>query len=80
MEVQLKYRTALVLAPHTDDGELGAGGFISLLIENKAKVYYAAFSTAEESLPAGMPKDILKIELRNATRKLGIESKNLLYY
>jgi N-acetylglucosamine malate deacetylase 1 len=74
------FRRVLVLAPHTDDGELGAGGTIAKLIESGAEVYYAAFSTAEESVPAGFPKDILKTEVRNATLKLGIPGDNLLIY
>ena len=48
------FKKVLVLAPHTDDGELGAGGFISKLIEDGADVYYMAFSTAEESVPEGL--------------------------
>ncbi|HOX81992.1 MAG TPA: PIG-L family deacetylase [Chryseolinea sp.] len=75
-----KFRNVLVLAPHTDDGELGAGGTIAKLIESDAKVYYAAFSTAEKSVPDGFPKDILKTEVKNATFKLGIPSENLLIY
>ena len=70
----------LVLAPHTDDGELGAGGTISYLIENKANVYYAAFSTAKESVPDGLPKDILKTEVLNATKQLGIKEDNLIIF
>lgn len=70
--------TVLVLAPHTDDGELGAGGTIAKLIENNAKVYYAAFSTAEESVPDHLPKNILKFEVKDATRKLGINPDNLI--
>lgn len=75
-----KLNNVLILAPHTDDGELGAGGAISYFLEKNAKVYYAAFSTAKDSVPRGMPKDILKTEVRNATRKLGIEEKNLFIY
>lgn len=70
----------LVLAPHTDDGELGAGGAISYLIEKGAEVYYAAFSTAEESVPDGFPKDILKSEVKKATKCLGIKKENLFIY
>ena len=40
------YNNILVLAPHTDDGELGLGGTISKLIELGKKVTYVAFSTA----------------------------------
>lgn len=75
-----KFKTVYVLAPHTDDGELGAGGTISKLIENGANVYYFAFSTAEASVPEGFPKDILKKEVINATTKLGIPSKNIVIY
>jgi len=74
------FKKVLVLAPHTDDGELGAGGTIAKLVENGSEVYYAAFSTAEQSVPAGFPKDILKTEVKNATAKLGIAPEHLLIY
>ena len=70
----------LVLAPHTDDGELGLGGTISKLITEGKKVTSVAFSTAEESDPEGFPKDIFKTEVRNATAKLGIKPENLIIY
>ena len=72
--------TVLVLAPHTDDGELGVGGTIARLIEQGVQVYYAAFSTAAESVPEGLPKDILKTEVRAATKLLGIPEENLVIY
>jgi LmbE family N-acetylglucosaminyl deacetylase len=70
----------LVLAPHTDDGELGVGGTISKFIEEGVEVYYAAFSTAEESVPEGFPKDILKTEVKEATKKLGISADHLFIF
>ncbi|MDN5096020.1 PIG-L deacetylase family protein [Aliarcobacter butzleri] len=73
-------KSVLVLAPHTDDGELGAGGTIAKLVESGVDVYYAAFSTAEKSVPTGFDKDILKIEVKNATKKLGIKEENLFIY
>lgn len=76
----MKFNNVLVLAPHTDDGELGAGGFISKLIEEKAKVYYMAFSTAEASVPEGFPKDVLKSEVRSATSILGIKKENVIIF
>ena len=74
------YKNVLVLAPHTDDGELGAGGTIAKLIEEGASVYYAAFSTAAASVPKGFAKDILKVEVKDATKKLGIKPENLLIF
>ncbi len=75
-----KIKNVLILAPHTDDGELGAGGFISKLIEEGANVYYAAFSTASESIPVGFPSDILISEVKAATKELGILPANLFIY
>lgn len=74
------FKNVLVLAPHTDDGELGAGGLIAKLINEGSNVFYAAFSTAAESIPEGFPKDILTIEVKAATRELGIPSENLFIY
>ena len=71
-----KFKTVFVLAPHTDDGELGAGGVISKLIDAGANVYYFAFSTAGESVPKGCPKDSLKTEVVEATGLLGIPEEN----
>jgi len=70
----------LVLAPHTDDGEFGCGGSIVKFIEEGKEVYYVAFSTAEESVPAGMPKNILEVEVKEATKRLGIPGSNLIIY
>jgi LmbE family N-acetylglucosaminyl deacetylase len=70
----------LILAPHTDDGELGCGGTIVRLIREGHTVYYAAFSVCEESVPKGFPKNALETEVKLATRKLGIKKKNLIIY
>jgi len=76
----LKNRTILVLAPHTDDGELGCGGLIAKAIRLGANVFYAAFSTAEESVPANFPKNQLEKEVLNATYVLGIQAANVKVY
>lgn len=67
----------LILAPHTDDGELGCGATINKLIEEGNEVFYAAFSTCEKSVPCGFPKDILEQEVKKATAILGIPKENL---
>lgn len=74
------FKKVLVLAPHTDDGELGAGGLIARLLENGAEVHYAAFSTANESVPVGFPKNVLELEVKNATKALGIPRECLHIY
>ena len=75
-----KGNNILVLAPHTDDGEFGCGGAIAKFIEEGKNVYYVAFSTAKESVPEGMPENILEIEVREATKRLGIKPENLIVY
>jgi len=70
----------LVLAPHTDDGEFGCGGTISRFVQEGKEIFYAAFSTAEESVPPEFPSDILEKEVRAGTRALGIPPQNLLVY
>jgi LmbE family N-acetylglucosaminyl deacetylase len=70
----------LILAPHTDDGELGCGGTISRLIREGKDVDYCAFSTARESVPEGLPPNILEIEVKEATKRLGIPAEHLFVY
>jgi LmbE family N-acetylglucosaminyl deacetylase len=76
----MNYKNVLILAPHTDDGELGCGGTIAKLLEEGSNVYYAAFSTAEQSLPDGMASDTLKIEVINATQVIGVPKENLFIF
>ena len=75
-----KIKNALVLAPHTDDGELGAGGTISKLNEMGVKITYVAFSTAKQSVPKKFKSNILKDEVKKATIALGIKPSNLILY
>lgn len=67
----------LILAPHTDDGELGMGASIAKFIKQGNEVHYVAFSPAIESIPSGFSKDSTKNEVAAATRILGIPNKNL---
>ncbi len=73
-------KKTLVLAPHTDDGEFGCGGSVARFINEGKELYYVAFSTAEESVPDPWPKDILKTEVKEATKRLGIAQANLIIY
>jgi LmbE family N-acetylglucosaminyl deacetylase len=68
---------ALVLAPHTDDGEFGCGGTMARLVEAGVEVRYVAFSIATRSLPPGFAPDTLAREVREATSELGIPAECL---
>lgn len=74
------FSRVLILAPHTDDGELGCGGAISKFVECGMDVYYAAFSVAEKSVPDEFPKDVLEIEVKKAMAVLGVPKTNLMIY
>jgi len=67
----------LVLSPHVDDGELGCGGTIAKLVEAKREVFYVAVSAAEKSVPHGLPGNILRKEVLEATEVLGIPKPNV---
>ncbi len=64
----------LVLAPHTDDGELGCGGTLAKLCLEGKEVHYVAFSTCQRSLPAGSAPDTLEKECKAAVKELGIDT------
>jgi LmbE family N-acetylglucosaminyl deacetylase len=74
------WERVLVLAPHTDDGEFGAGGTMARLVDAGADVRYVAFSIATRSLPEGFAADTLASEVREATAELGISDANLIVH
>jgi LmbE family N-acetylglucosaminyl deacetylase len=66
-------KTILIISPHTDDGELGCGGSITRFVEEGYHIEYVALSSCEKSVPAGCPRNILKKEVKKATKILGIK-------
>ncbi|MDH5414099.1 MAG: PIG-L family deacetylase [Flavobacteriaceae bacterium] len=74
------FKKILVLAPHTDDGELGMGGSIAKFIEEGKEVFVAAFSIAEDSVPKGFEKDSLVFEFREAMKVLGVKPENQIIF
>ncbi|MGB6082520.1 MAG: PIG-L deacetylase family protein [Xanthobacteraceae bacterium] len=71
------FKRVLVLAPHTDDGELGAGGTIARLYRSGARIMYVAFTGSEESVPSAFDKSVLRTEVLHATAQLGISSDDV---
>lgn len=67
----------LVLSPHTDDAELGAGGSIVKFMEQKHRIYWVVFSTAEDSVPDDMPKNILKEEFGKVCSELNLNDQHI---
>jgi LmbE family N-acetylglucosaminyl deacetylase len=65
-----------VLAPHTDDGELGAGASISRWQREGNEVHYVAFSACETTQTVE-PRDVLREECSRATTTLGIDQRRL---
>lgn len=69
--------TIVILSPHTDDGEIAAGGSIARFVEEKKEIYYVAFSSCEASIESGFPSNILERECKSATKILGVPPKNV---
>ena len=59
----------LVLAPHTDDGELGCGASIAKFCAEGREVYYAAFCLCAKSLPKDLPPKSTVFHYFNEWRK-----------
>jgi len=64
-------KKALFIGAHTDDIEMGCGGYIQRF-ETKMVV---VFSPAIESIPTGFPNDTTKNEFENSCSKINCESK-----
>jgi len=69
----------LLISPHTDDVELGAGGLVCrLLDEGKHDFRWLVFSRCEDSLGADMPPDTLEREFNASADFLGIRDRDVL--
>jgi N-acetylglucosamine malate deacetylase 1 len=73
-------RKILILAPHTDDGELGCGGTIAKFCSESKEVFYAAFCLCSKTLDDSMPANTLEEECKKATASLGIKPENLILF
>lgn len=71
------YDRVLVLSPHTDDAELGAGGTIAKFLEEGKEIHWIVYSTAEDSLPEGLPPDTLKTEFEKVISDFNIKNNNV---
>ena len=70
----------LVLAPHTDDAEIGCVGTISFFKRRNYEVYTVVFSSAADSLPTEMPKNTLVNEYLVSAKKMGVrDPENFIY-
>lgn len=67
----MNFKKVLVLSPHTDDGEYGAGGTIDRLVDEGAEVHYLAFSA---------PHETIKDECMNATKLLGVKTATIMNF
>jgi LmbE family N-acetylglucosaminyl deacetylase len=76
----MDFHKVLILCPHTDDGDLGAGASIARFIKEGKEVYYAAFSVCELSLPNGISKDLITQEFYQAVKVLGIPVENTILF
>jgi LmbE family N-acetylglucosaminyl deacetylase len=69
---KMNYKKVLLLSPHPDDVELGAGGTIARFMEEGREVYYVVFSICRASVPPELPSDIRKEESLRSCETLHI--------
>jgi LmbE family N-acetylglucosaminyl deacetylase len=74
--LQVARERALVLCAHTDD-EFGCAGTVIRLVEAGVRVRYIAVSRCEESVPDGLPKDVLEEECRRCTARMGLAPEDV---
>jgi len=74
------FKKILVLAPHTDDAELGCGGTIAKLIEAGREVFWVIFSKASVPKNFSSDPDVVLGELKQSAKVMGIKPKNLIIY
>ena len=67
----------LVLAPHTDDAEIGCGGSMNKWVHEGHKIRLVAFSNCVESIPEGFDKNVTRDEFYTNIDSLGIEGRVL---
>ncbi len=70
----------LILSPHTDDAELGAGGTIIKLLDRGVKVQWLVFSTAEESLSDRFSRNALELEFKKVVKQLDLKEDSFSIY
>jgi N-acetylglucosamine malate deacetylase 1 len=75
-----KMENILILSPHTDDAEIGCGGTIIRFLQEKKNILWVVFSTAEDSIPDDLPKDILTTEFLEVMKKLAMPEKNYIIH
>ncbi len=74
------FKRILILAPHTDDAEIGCGGTIAKLIEAGREVFWAVFSRASVLKQFSSNPDIVLKELKQSAKVMGIKPENLIIY
>lgn len=73
-------QTVLALAPHPDDVELGAGGTLAKMLEQKVDVCVAAFSPCVQSLPESSGANALVDEFHASMETLGVPNENVFFF
>jgi len=69
----------LILAPHSDDAEIGCGGSMNKWKHEGHKIRLVVFSACEESVPEGFDSNITRDEFYQNISLLGIEGRILDY-
>lgn len=69
----------LVLSPHTDDAELGAGGTMARFLSEEKELRVVVFSQCINSVPNGLPANTLLNECKLSMETMGLATENLTF-
>jgi len=74
------YKKILILAPHTDDAEIGCGGAITKFLEAGKEVFWANFSRAPVTGDFASNPNIVLEELKESAKVMGVSPQNLITF
>lgn len=77
MDATQDKKRVLAISPHSDDVFAAAGGTLIRLIEEGWDIYHLAFSIAEQSVPEGFARDVVRDECLAAGDVIGIDRANV---
>jgi LmbE family N-acetylglucosaminyl deacetylase len=76
----MNFSRVLIIAPHTDDAELGCGASVARFLAQSKRVHIAVFSTANDSVPVDLQTASLKEEFIESMKLLGLQEDEWCVY
>ena len=76
--IDLKSKKVIVLSPHPEDGEIGCGGLVQRLKQNKSKFWYVCFTDAALSTKPPFKPQAQINEMHKSTKMIGFSKERII--